>query len=386
MADAPSASPPQLDESNDDLPLFSLFEPTEECICDFGDIILNADDGFHPAQKLRVSSCILAMSSKVFKALFSKRFAEGQAGASRSSSEPHEIVVQDLPTPLKHLCQMLHHQTPQKDGVIDLEESELLDIALMADKYDVVEALTIQFEALLGRFITEEATHNDRNLEKLIAASVLLNQKLHFQHFTRDMVMRWTNISASDIEQPCLDVFPADLVSCLRDQQHEARQMFTKQIMELTQNFSEACRVAKREILVHEFVEALVAKRLMPPDFGKHNLRQLLERLDSIDIPIVTPRDVAMPPGSILNIPIEQQHPCDSWGDGWGFRAVDAPTHRTIRQAADAVESLCQGICLICIQGKADLGWHVCNETAMVNGWDNGESDIDLTGEADSWS
>lgn len=54
-----------------------LFAPSSETVCEFGDVILVADDGFHPIIKIRVSSCILAGASKGFKVLFSKRFAEG---------------------------------------------------------------------------------------------------------------------------------------------------------------------------------------------------------------------------------------------------------------------------------------------------------------------
>ena len=90
------------------LDLYTLFEPNEDCICEFGDVVLVINDGFHPVQKLRVSSCVLAMSSKVFKALFSKQYSEGSNGKDRSSSKPYEIELQDAPTPMKHLCRLLH--------------------------------------------------------------------------------------------------------------------------------------------------------------------------------------------------------------------------------------------------------------------------------------
>lgn len=114
---APDTAPAETKQSNsandyeDDPDIFTLFEPNEDCICEFGDIILIVNDGFHPIQKLRVSSCVLAMSSKVLKVLFSKRFSEGQRVQGRSAAEPQEIELQDAPTPMRQLCQVLHHQS-----------------------------------------------------------------------------------------------------------------------------------------------------------------------------------------------------------------------------------------------------------------------------------
>lgn len=112
IADTESAiaADPAADDQETFMELCTLFEPNEDCICEFGDVILVVDDGFHPVEKLRVSSCILAMSSRVFKALFSKRYAEGLNGKDRSSKEPYEVQLQDAPGPMKQLCQLLHHQ------------------------------------------------------------------------------------------------------------------------------------------------------------------------------------------------------------------------------------------------------------------------------------
>ena len=115
----------------------SLFEPTEENVCEFGDINLVADDGFHPPSKIRISSCILASSSKPFKALFSKKFSEGFVADMRNAAAPHEVQIQDPPKPLSHLCRLLHHKPVVQDLARrlngDLSASEMLDLAVIAD-------------------------------------------------------------------------------------------------------------------------------------------------------------------------------------------------------------------------------------------------------------
>ena len=45
----------------------SLFDSPDESVCEFRDVTLVAQDGFHPRMKIEVSSCILASSSRVFK-------------------------------------------------------------------------------------------------------------------------------------------------------------------------------------------------------------------------------------------------------------------------------------------------------------------------------
>lgn len=150
MADTTAGATPATTASDDEeLPLITLFEANEECICEFGDIVLCADDGFHAPQRLRVSSCILAMRSKPFKALFSKKFMEGSTGSDRSSRNPHDVHITDSPTPLKHLCQLLHLSPVDADRK-PLAPFELLELGLLADKYDVVEAIRLQTKTLLG--------------------------------------------------------------------------------------------------------------------------------------------------------------------------------------------------------------------------------------------
>ena len=122
---------------NNDIPsLVNLFETSPETVCDFGDIILNVDDGYHPAVKIQVSSCILATASKVFKALFSNRFAEGHALRAEHQS-PSEILIKDTPKDLLLLCKLLHWQGDSRPS----SHRQLRGFALTVDKYDCVEAM-----------------------------------------------------------------------------------------------------------------------------------------------------------------------------------------------------------------------------------------------------
>ena len=74
------AAPSNTQHLDDVLPsLVELFEPSSLSMCEFGDIMLVVEDGLHKQLKLKVNSCILASTSKVFKTLFQGCFAEGEA-------------------------------------------------------------------------------------------------------------------------------------------------------------------------------------------------------------------------------------------------------------------------------------------------------------------
>jgi len=91
-------------------------------------VTLVANDDYHPQIKIKVSSCVLAHSSSVFKVLFSSRFAEGQT----LRSVVQEISLVDHPGSLLLLCQMLHPQDYDCETL--LLRSALLDFAQMVDK------------------------------------------------------------------------------------------------------------------------------------------------------------------------------------------------------------------------------------------------------------
>lgn len=92
-----------------ELESITLFEPPTELVCEFGDVILVVNNDYHPIVKVKVSSCMLATSSPVFKALFSKNFAEGHA-IRKAHHTPAHIHVVDPERPFLKLCRLLHLQ------------------------------------------------------------------------------------------------------------------------------------------------------------------------------------------------------------------------------------------------------------------------------------
>jgi hypothetical protein len=147
-------------------------------MCEFGDIMLVIEDGVNKQLKLQVNSCILASTSKVFRALFRGCFAEGEAIRSGT----REVYMNDQPTPMLALCQLLHFNTVEPAVKI----SGLIDFALLVDKFDCVEALKHATDSILGQF--EPEAYCDALNHDLIASAYILDQPTHFRRFSKVLV------------------------------------------------------------------------------------------------------------------------------------------------------------------------------------------------------
>ncbi|KAI5360630.1 putative BTB/POZ domain-containing protein [Septoria linicola] len=367
-------------DNEDSADLFTLFEPNEDCIGEFGDIILVVNDGFHPVQKLRVSSCVLAMSSRVFKVLFSKRFSEGQRVKNRSAVEPQEIELLDGPVPMRQLCQLLHHQDVEnlKSG------SALLDFAILVGKYDCANKIRLQADALLQK-------HHDPSdswpesywFQRLLAVAFLLDQPRHFRHFGQQLVLRRYMLQANDFPEPVLELLPEKLVGSLFSQQTMMWHEIAKQAGGLIEEFRTACKVAGRQALLLELVEELCFRGVLPADPLHRTLGQTLHAFEEIEIPLIALTDK-------IETPRRYYGPWSSGtsDDGWNpqpqtprrtrYRCrtgsltsdamtadvshIDALTHKSLRERASRVRELCVGVCLDCIKG------HECRQSHR-HGW-----------------
>lgn len=158
--------------------LVKLFEPASQSMCEFGDIMLVVEDGIHKQLKLQVNSCILASTSKVFKTLFRGCFAEGEAIRAGT----REVYMNDNPTPMLALCQLLHLKVVEPA----VNVSGLIDFALLVDKFDCVEALKHATDGILGHFDPE--FYFDPAKHDLIASAYILDQPTHFRQFTKSLV------------------------------------------------------------------------------------------------------------------------------------------------------------------------------------------------------
>lgn len=152
-----------------------------------GDIILALPKNLY----LRVSSTVLSLVSPVFRAMLGPHFREGNE--SRSSNQPNEIPLpEDDGIAMKHLCLLLHGRTGDSYSHGDRTfPTQLRALAIVADKYDCVEAIALQAEAMLSRFWMHRTTNQllIQQLACLISASALLGLAPLFYVFTKSLVL-----------------------------------------------------------------------------------------------------------------------------------------------------------------------------------------------------
>jgi hypothetical protein len=102
-----------------------------------GDVVLVVG----PEQlKLRVHSLILKATSKPFAAMLGPNWTKGHDKPDRDM--PMEVLLpEDNAISLKYICAIAHYQNQMIPD--DLTAQDVLGIAIMADKYDIVDALSL---------------------------------------------------------------------------------------------------------------------------------------------------------------------------------------------------------------------------------------------------
>lgn len=175
--------------------LVILFDPPTDSICEFGDVTLIVDDALHPTLRMKVSSCILATSSKVFRALFSNKLSEDRS---------KEILLREPPRAMRMLCGLLHLQ-PLDEAP---ESLELLELAVLADKYDCTSSLGYAFKCILGD--AKNSTSYSR-LDHLVTAAYMVGQPKHFRDITKELVLH-SVLRPDQVDERCLELLPPNLL------------------------------------------------------------------------------------------------------------------------------------------------------------------------------
>ena len=199
MASTIASDPPTDDNIADDpLPyLVTLFDPPPDNICELGDITLTILDDARPTIRIKVSSCILATFSKVFKALFRGKFCEGGS---------EEVVLHEPPRPFKMLCSLLHLQ-PLDDTP---DGPELVELMVLVDKYDC----TVPLRSSISCLLDDVAASSNDSVKPghLVAAAYVADQPVHFRKFTRDLVLCST-LRPDQLDERAVELLHPDLLS-----------------------------------------------------------------------------------------------------------------------------------------------------------------------------
>lgn len=148
--------------------------------------------GPEPHHRARVSSVIMSSASKVFRALFSEKFKEGLE--LRSSSTLDLPLRDDDMWATTALCKILHLRNralPSKPS-----PSQLLSLAMVADKYDCIEAVEPTIRMWLGarsslRSFIQPSTD-------VLATAFIIKDSIFFRMEAKNLVLE----SIEKIDEP----------------------------------------------------------------------------------------------------------------------------------------------------------------------------------------
>lgn len=150
-----SGSDQELSHDNDRTPIGSRLH----------DSVIESEASYstQPSMSLRVSSSVLTLVSPVFSRMLSGHLAEGVAFRTTNSPRPFPIALPDDDgAAFTILANIAHHRSDQIPS--NPLTSELLELALLADKYDCANLLSAHGIIWLQRKLS---IYDTRNLDRL---------------------------------------------------------------------------------------------------------------------------------------------------------------------------------------------------------------------------
>ncbi|KAM0720440.1 hypothetical protein Q7P37_004576 [Cladosporium fusiforme] len=348
----------------DDTPsLIELFRSPNEILCEFGDVVLIADDGFHPILKIRVSSCLLATASKVFKALFRGSFAEGEALRSSAGSEPVDIYLRDQPQSLLALCELLHFRSDTQR----LSPRSLFELALIADKYDCVGALRLVMSGMLKDVPAADVT----SLIFCIAVAYILDDAVGFRELTQKLVLESPGLFLEHPDERTT-ILPSSILTSIQTQRAFVFQEFTQELTAFVEDYTNAAFALEVPNYSRKLAQILTSYQLWPLNPKIRSLRGCLDSVSDINMPTMQQDVYPRSQRDMLPSKFWTYHAYTKWDpldNSWANSGstspttpppispsyapqprVETPTQSDLVTLAKRARGSCVGLCLDCVK------------------------------------
>lgn len=220
-------------------------------------------------------------------------------------------LIEDDPTAIVDLCTLLHcvQSDLQIQGPRPETLKRLLELGIVADKYDCQTTVALTVGALLSRFIETngvvQGCDSMHRLSTLAAAAYALRLRKHFRHFTRSMILNTLDDFSTVFELRSGDVLPfwvickyprcvslpSDieiyisllLIDSLEVQRRGARVELTEDVFDLgslhcpVHDFDDGCSQSQCHKLTENIAGFLTTRAYWPPNFDHHKIEPLLE-------------------------------------------------------------------------------------------------------------
>lgn len=143
-----------------------------------GDIVLVVG---HDQVQIPVSSQLLCMASRPFSKMLGPSFREGQPDKAVTVKEVS--LPDDKPSATELMCNIIHHRI--HDPSLAPTAAELHDLAIVSDKYDCIQAISLAATA----WIQPDATQHISNLGMLMATAFMLKLSAPFYRVTKTLIL-----------------------------------------------------------------------------------------------------------------------------------------------------------------------------------------------------
>jgi hypothetical protein len=170
-----------------------------------GDVILEVLQENETSVRLRVSSQVLSLASRVFENMFDGRFAEGQ---DLSPASPKTIqLTDDNPKCMTMFCKLTHLQN--SDIPVKLELDDLIDFAIFCDKYDCADSVRPWSKVWVSSLLSDI---ENKSWEKLISVSYTLDLPHEFMDAGERLIRHRRNLDGEQFTIHGYDSVPTFLI------------------------------------------------------------------------------------------------------------------------------------------------------------------------------
>lgn len=148
------------------------------------------------AHSARVSSKCLALASSVFSAMMGPRSMFLEGTRLRSAAQL-ELTLDDNPDAMLLILKLLHHRSNDVPREVDL--GMLYEIVLIADKYDLTEALVPWVIIWTGHHREQQLFGSASSPELQLCISWMLRDSTTFKEISRRLILETTLDASEDL-------------------------------------------------------------------------------------------------------------------------------------------------------------------------------------------
>ncbi|KAK5674439.1 hypothetical protein LTS10_012827 [Elasticomyces elasticus] len=325
-------------------------KPAETVCAEDGDVILVLQDGL----RLRVSAVVLSLVSPVFKTMLGPNFLEGHA--PRTAENPKEIQLPDDSATAMILLARLTHGLPSgpkafENSMLLSLPTWLLELGVVADKYDCIAAVTMAAQALMLHHVARMKFETSATISKptvdgyakFAAAAFLLRMDTLFAFFTRRLVLDAVRSFGEIFATQVHGLVPSSVILGLEEQRTAVREYLLATVADSAQGKckNKFCFWKATGGTYPAELARLLSLHRWPPPWSAHRVRSVLQRLYTTSEPLALVNEYRCkhPNPSFLSI-LELQQICHTVSErAWGL-CLDCARQDKLQSRCEHIKEL----------------------------------------------